>query len=81
MCWLFHFIKSEIFCFSLLEKGSGRECRPATSCYQMNCDANAECVPHPQDSSRFRCQCRPGYIGDGTICQVKDATSLCLFFF
>ncbi|XP_059477749.1 uncharacterized protein LOC132198041 isoform X1 [Neocloeon triangulifer] len=37
----------------------------------MNCDANAYCLLNPE-TSEFKCECKPGFNGTGTVC-----TDLC----
>lgn len=40
----------------------------------MHCDANAYCLLIPETSD-FKCECKPGYNGTGTVC-----TDVCLGF-
>ncbi|XP_077268738.1 sushi, von Willebrand factor type A, EGF and pentraxin domain-containing protein uif isoform X1 [Temnothorax americanus] len=45
-----------------------------TSGEEMHCDANAYCLLIPETSD-FKCECKPGYNGTGTVC-----TDVCLGF-
>ena len=38
------------------------------------CDINANCII--ADSGEFECECRSGFIGDGTLCEPEGSQNL-----